>query len=277
MSVAAYSLHIGLNEVNPARYGGWNGRLYGCHNDANLWKALAQSLGYTVYDVLLSQEAYFLAVSNAIAGLRAKVRAGDTVLITYSGHGGLVRDVDGDEKFGFDATWILYDREVTDDEINAAFAGFPAGVTLYIVSDSCHSATVARFLSAVGSEVVMPFGRLRQAPLGAIEYNRRSRGVDASEPRAFRLTQQNFGPRLVLLAGCKEQEVSYDRYKGREVGALSGSATDLLIKYKADLSFYKLRERCARALSGTGQHPQLMGINEGDLLNAKAFAIIKSA
>ena len=35
-----YSLHIGLNHVDPDAYDGWDGRLFGCINDANAMKEI---------------------------------------------------------------------------------------------------------------------------------------------------------------------------------------------------------------------------------------------
>ena len=40
-------------------------------------------------------------------------------LLTYSGHGGQINDVNNDEPDGLDETWALYDRELVDDELYA--------------------------------------------------------------------------------------------------------------------------------------------------------------
>ncbi len=41
----AMSLHIGLNAVSPAAYGGWDGPLAACEFDANDMAAVAKSRG----------------------------------------------------------------------------------------------------------------------------------------------------------------------------------------------------------------------------------------
>ena len=43
-----------------------------------------------------------------------------------------------------DETWVLYNRELLDDEVRAALSGFVVGVRVVVVSDSCHSGTVVR-------------------------------------------------------------------------------------------------------------------------------------
>ena len=40
------SIHIGLNIVDPQQYGGWDGALAGCVNDANAMQEVAVSRGF---------------------------------------------------------------------------------------------------------------------------------------------------------------------------------------------------------------------------------------
>jgi len=40
------SIHIGLNRVDPAQYGGWSGVLAGCENDALAMQQIAKDCGY---------------------------------------------------------------------------------------------------------------------------------------------------------------------------------------------------------------------------------------
>ena len=42
------SLNIGLNSVDPNHYGGWNGQLAGCENDANDMASIATTAGLDV-------------------------------------------------------------------------------------------------------------------------------------------------------------------------------------------------------------------------------------
>ena len=61
------------------------------------------------------------------------------------------------EPDGKDETWCLYDRMLVDDELARCWSSFSAGVRILLISDSCHSATIARtleLLSAVRSAAV---------------------------------------------------------------------------------------------------------------------------
>jgi hypothetical protein len=145
------SLHIGINRVNPAMYGGWNGALNGCEADCDTMTAIASSEGFTTR-ALKTAQATSQAVLAAIHGTADRLHSGDTFMITYAGHGGQVPNADADidpEADSQDETWVLYDRQLIDDELWSAWTRFAAGVNVIVISDSCHSGTIARlFVSA---------------------------------------------------------------------------------------------------------------------------------
>ena len=97
------SLHIGLNYVDPDQYGGWDGELAGCINDANDMKQVAESRGFTA-ERLIDGEATIGAVRTKLDEAAAELEDGDFYFLTYSGHGGQVPDQSGDEPDGYDET-----------------------------------------------------------------------------------------------------------------------------------------------------------------------------
>ena len=139
----AVSLHIGLNTVSASAYGGWTGPLASCEFDANDMAVLARAQDIKA-SVLLTKKA---TRAKTLAGIRAaakSLRAGDLFFLTYSGHGGQVPDVTGDEADKQDETWCLYDGQLIDDELYFELSRFAAGVRILVLSDSCHSGTVTR-------------------------------------------------------------------------------------------------------------------------------------
>src|SRR5215212_1220303 len=132
------SVHIGLNRVDPQHYGGWDGTLAGCVYDANDMAALAKERRFET-TTLLDEQATAARVVEAIGNAAHQLRAGDIFLLTYSGHGGQVRDTNGDEDDGKDETWCLYDRQLVDDELYALWGRFEPGTRILMISDSCHS------------------------------------------------------------------------------------------------------------------------------------------
>ena len=113
---AGRSLHIGLNAVARAHYGGWSGRLAACEFDANDMAAIARSRGIRP-KVLLTKAATRAKVLAGIRSAATRLKKGDLFLLTYSGHGGQLPDVTSEEKDGRDETWCLYDGELIDDEL----------------------------------------------------------------------------------------------------------------------------------------------------------------
>ena len=144
MAPQGESLHIGVNKVDPAHYNGWEGTLRACEFDAEDMRALAVGKGFTA-SILLTQEATAAAVTAGIAAAADRLAESDIFFLSYSGHGGQVPDLnsddDADDK---DETWVLYDRQLVDDELYALFARFKPGVRIFMLSDSCHSGSVAK-------------------------------------------------------------------------------------------------------------------------------------
>jgi hypothetical protein len=139
----ALALQIGLNSVNPASYSGWSGPLAGCENDANDMANIAKKYAMTT-TTLLTAKATRAAVLANLSNAAKTLQAGDLFFLTYSGHGGQMPDINGDETDKQDETWCLYDGELIDDELYAAISAFKDGVRLLVLSDSCHSGTVTR-------------------------------------------------------------------------------------------------------------------------------------
>ncbi|KAG1854416.1 peptidase C14, caspase domain-containing protein [Suillus subalutaceus] len=74
-------------------------------------------------------------------------RAGDSMFFYFSGHGGQVRDLDGDEVDGYDEFICPVDYQqsgvINDDEIHEIMVKpLAAGSRLTALFDSCHSGTV---------------------------------------------------------------------------------------------------------------------------------------
>ena len=106
MPAKGISIHIGLNRVDPAAYNGWDGALSGCINDATDMKALAETLGYRA-TMMTDDEATADNVIAAIGQASNQLGPQDILFLTYSGHGGQVDDVAGDEDDGKDEPHLM--------------------------------------------------------------------------------------------------------------------------------------------------------------------------
>ncbi|MDX2279010.1 MAG: S8 family serine peptidase [Saprospiraceae bacterium] len=141
-----YSLHIGLNAVDPNFYANWEGRLYFAEADAELMFKLARSNKFNQTALLLGPLATRNAVLQTLNQFAQVAEDGDLVMISYSGHGGVIPDLNKDEEDGnnFDETWCCYDGEIIDDELKFLWTKFKAGVRIILFSDSCHSGDIVK-------------------------------------------------------------------------------------------------------------------------------------
>lgn len=144
------SINFGLNSVDPNHYQGWSGDLRACEFDASDMALIAASQGFSVVKIL-TQQATRANVLGAIATAAGKLQTGDLCLISYSGHGGQVPDINGDEDDGLDETWCLYDGQLVDDEIYEALSDFAPGVRVLVFSDSCHSGSAIKEMVLLSS------------------------------------------------------------------------------------------------------------------------------
>ena len=137
------SLHVGVNILDSGHYNKVT-ELASCVNDAEATLKLAERLGYTG-SVLANKDA---TVANVTAGIRAAADAlfsGDAFLFCFSGHGAQIPNTSSDEEpDGMDETLCLYDRMLVDDELHMLLGAFRAGVRIFLLFDSCHSATAAK-------------------------------------------------------------------------------------------------------------------------------------
>lgn len=208
------SLHIGLNTVSPSSYPFPVPPLRGCINDANDMATLARSHGITnpAPRLLLDSAATADAVIAAIREAATALQTGDLFFLTYSGHGSQVVDVAGDETDRFDETWVLWDRQLLDDELRALWGQFRSGVRIFLLSDSCHSGTVARDLAPVR---LTPYTASRLA-MDLEEYARQN--LDRLLPNADktvvpRKISQQVVERLVTTAPARELAAEYANYQ----------------------------------------------------------------
>jgi hypothetical protein len=236
----ALSLHIGLNSVDPGQYEGWSGPLAACEFDANDMRDLAQARGIKA-SVLLTQDATRARTLKGIRAAAKALKSGDLFFLSYSGHGGQVDDVSGeDETDKLDETWCLFDGQLIDDELYFELTKFKKGVRIIVLSDSCHSGTVTRArVTARPNERMMP-------PDKAVEVYRAHKafydGLQKSIMKATKsaptdpdaaLAHVAVSGRLsnvsalmkaavILISGCQDNQTSMD-------GAHNGAFTEQLL------------------------------------------------
>jgi len=246
------SLHLGLNAVDPDAYSGWDGSLAACEFDARDMARLAGSQGMKS-TVLLTKGA---TRANALAGIRAaskQLGSGDLFFLSYSGHGGQVDDVSGEEDDKLDETWCLYDGELIDDELYLELSRFAKGVRVLVLSDSCHSGTVTRArpspaVAAGPRSRMMPPSVARQVYLDhkpfydklQREVMKASKSAASLDPDAAlahvvvstRLTSlaAKCEAAVILISGCQDNQTSMD-------GNRNGAFTEQLLRVWSDGAF----------------------------------------
>jgi hypothetical protein len=248
------ALCIGIND-----YPGTQNDLSGCVNDANDWAGELSARGFAVAKLLDSQATH-AAMSASIKALIQGAVSGDTLVITYSGHGTWVPDSSGDEPDGRDEALCPHDigsvGPLLDDDINKMFAARSAGVRILLISDSCHSGSVTR---GKEDDLDAAHPRARFMPLEA--------WMPASElpPASARPANLVVGLKRsggdLLLAGCLDTQYSWDTsFKGRANGAFTYYALKTLREAKpANYEAWFKAIRAYLPSTKLPQDPQILG------------------
>ena len=160
------ALVIGINEYTAVP------SLDGATNDARDISAALARNGVTRVLTLTNRAATKANIVNAWRTLVDDAAPGDTIFVTYAGHGAQLRELKpGDERDGLDEFWVLpgfdpknlsetWRESVFDNELHDWFteAG-RKGIKVVLVSDSCHSGGMDRTVK--GKKRFVQFGDSR--------------------------------------------------------------------------------------------------------------------
>jgi hypothetical protein len=245
--------------VGISKYKDGSIRELGCsHKDAIRMKQVLEQTGrFDSIQLLTNSQATLAAVRAALDQIIASTRAGDTVLIYWSGHGGRCAsqsppDVEPD---GFDAYLVPHDGSLaSDDEVrrtmllDKTFGRWVQeldGRRVMVVLDTCHS----------GGQIASA-----RDPRRRLEFNhdgtpRFARGIVYRGPRAdapwnkphFLATEivraRRIGQRdAAVLAACTQRQFAFER-KEQDLGVMTYFLVEGITKGPAHLTLKDLYEQ----------------------------------
>ena len=250
------ALCIGIND-----YPGTQSDLRGCVNDANDWRQMLEARGFQVRQ-LIDGQATRERIVESIQRLVADAREGDVAVLTYSGHGTWIPDVNGDEPDHRDDCLCPHDvaqnRPLADDELFELFAASAPGARIVFIADACHAGSAARFAPAprvLGD--VAP--RVRFLPPETF-LPTEQRAIAARMARPNPGTQRRHG--ALLLTGCLDIEYSYDAaFGGRSNGAFTHVALKVIGTLRPGATYRDWFQAIRESLPSSAypQTPNLLG------------------
>jgi hypothetical protein len=241
------ALCIGIND-----YPGTGSDLAGCVNDAQDWAQALSDRDFSVTQII-DGEATRSGMINAMTEAVKGAESGDSVVITYSGHGTWQPDEDSDEPDMRDEALCPHDLEtegsLLDDELFEIFSQATTDARVVFLSDSCHSGSVARMAPSRADDR----GRIRFLPPAVFlsdEKAARARKVEKAPARGL-----SRGTAL-LISGCTDVEYSYDAsFDGRPNGAFTRAALDTLAELDAGATYVEWHA-AIRTMLPSPEHPQ---------------------
>jgi hypothetical protein len=225
--MAKYALCIGIND-----YPGTQNDLVGCVNDATDWYQELEKRGFKVSS-LLNKNATKSNMVEAITKIVVDTGSKDISVITFSGHGTWVPDEDDDEADGRDEALCPYDitkgNVLGDDQLYDIYSRRKQGARIVMISDSCHSGSVAK-MSLIMPAMVKEPARIRKVRFLNPSYFLKT---DKAIQSAKRVEKTGGNGRIrdavVLFAGCRDNQYSYDAdFNDRPNGAFTYVALNTL-------------------------------------------------
>ena len=263
------ALCVGIDRYPTAPLGG-------CVNDAKQWRETLRNLGFEDPRLLLDGEATRSGILANLTNLIRASRSGDVLVFQYAGHGTQLKDLDGDEAEGdtpgLDEALCPIDfadgHFLIDDDLATVFDQVPAGVSMTVFTDCCHSGTITRL--AIGTPAARTTGSER------VRFIRSTPEMEAAHA-AFResLGAATSGTgrraydraREVLFCACRSREVALE---SAGHGHFTTRATAILNQGVAGLTNAEFQRRVVAAFGANSeQNPELhcaSELREGALL-----------
>jgi hypothetical protein len=182
------ALLIGINYYNT-QY-----QLNGCINDVNAMKKFLIHKNFNNIKILTDNSSSIENptknnITNELIRVLINSNSGDTVVVTYSGHGSYCLDENNDELRGYDQTIISCDiKAIKDDELKSIIEKYlKKDVTLFCLFDSCYSGSVLD---------------LKYQYLDSLNENKLIVNDKEKETRG----------NIIMISGCNDEQTSADAY-----------------------------------------------------------------
>ncbi|ONH67569.1 Metacaspase-1 [Cyberlindnera fabianii] len=278
------ALLIGINYI------GTKSQLRGCINDANaMQRFLIDRYGYKAEDIVMLTDDQREMVKvptkaniiRAMQWLVSEARPNDSLVFHYSGHGGLEKNLTGEEESGYDSCIYPVDYEtagsILDDVMHDILVKpLPQGARLTAFFDSCHSGTALDlpFIYSTKGVIKEPniWKDVGMNGLNAVMSYASGNigGVVSSLSSAFsRATQgdynrqqaiaKNISPAdVIMISGSKDEQTSADATtNGLSTGAMSYAFISVMAS-QPEQTYISLLNNMRSAMSGKySQKPQL--------------------
>ncbi|KAG5438297.1 hypothetical protein PCANB_002785 [Pneumocystis canis] len=276
------ALFIGIN------YFGTNRQLSGCINDVhNISQFIQERYGYSAGDTVILTDDQTNPRSiptkkniiDAMQWLVKDARPNDSFFLHYSGHGGQIDDIDGDEEDGSDEVIYPVDFNyagyITDDIIHSILVKpLPPGCRLTAIFDCCHSGSIMDLPFTYSTE-----GKLKEQNLLSDAANKflregpSTRGIMGITSSIFRIAKRatNFNnnsqrsklekashAEVVMFSGCKDSQTSVDTsIRNQATGVMSWAFRSALTKIPNQTYLQLLNSIRCELYQKYDQKPQL--------------------
>jgi hypothetical protein len=211
---------LGVARRDRTKKEGWR-ELPAATRDARDMHALAKEIGFDAR-LMIDEEATSAALRSHLMDSADALTAGDTLLITFSGHGDSVWNGATSRKWPdelpgcdnppieddhFDEAICLYDDDFLDNDFYTSWCAFQSGVRIVLIADCCYAGTISELRFDASDR-----GLLSRLPISA-----------SLAPRRRSMERHNIPPIVLLMAASRDDTRTRD-------GSVNGAFTGGLLR-----------------------------------------------
>jgi hypothetical protein len=241
------AIHIGVNQPASPR----QARL--SLSEENAWKMaeLSYQAGYGAIHLLRGADATCAAVRSLLSAAAGALKPRHTLLVSFSGHGRRVPDMNRDERDGWDETWCLHDANLVDDELLEIWKIAATGARVLVVSESCFAGGMRYGDDVLAERPQAPYRPVYRTPGPVL------RGVPQYAATAPRIStpahDEGIRASVLVLAGASETQTARE-------GLYTRCMLELWSGGEFRESFQVLQQRLRERVQNEnpGQEPQMV-------------------
>ncbi len=207
---------VGVNKLDPGHYGTSCVDLLSPDKDVEDYELIAKLNGLTT-QILQAENATRSKLVSTLAKTAKTLKAGDFLLLTFSGYGGQVINFDGNLSEQLSATWCLQNGQLLYPEIFQVLSDFTQGVNILIVSDTSSP------YSSLNYQHINPANADRQRSL-PVEIAETVYLKNKDQYDSFYLGSKSnptISANVIWLTGCQVNQVAFEsNYNGYLTAAI---------------------------------------------------------
>ncbi|MBI1224764.1 MAG: hypothetical protein GC192_05970 [Bacteroidetes bacterium] len=141
-----HAILFGVNKLDNDHYSTSSPKSYSAELDVADYALISKLSGLNV-TTFFGASGTRINFLNTLKKTSKSLKAGDFLLLTFSGFGGVITNFGNPDSEPLSPTWCFYNAQVLISEVHQVLSEFEAGVNIFVIADASSTMTGLRFQS----------------------------------------------------------------------------------------------------------------------------------